>query len=42
MIPPEYAGLATLARRTRHEPESVEILPGDVGRRRYIRLTLPG
>jgi aminoglycoside/choline kinase family phosphotransferase len=42
MIPPEYGGLATLARRTRHEPESVEILPGDVGRRRYIRLTLPG
>src|SRR5947208_8383 len=42
MIPPEYGGLATLARRTRHEPESVEILPGDVGRRRYIRLRLPG
>jgi aminoglycoside/choline kinase family phosphotransferase len=42
MIPPEYGGLATLARRTRHEPESVEILPGDVGRRRYLRLTLPG
>ena len=42
MIPPEYGGLAKLARRTRHEPESVEILPGDVGRRRYMRLTLPG
>jgi N-acetylmuramate 1-kinase len=42
MIPPEYRGLATLARRTRHEPESVEILPGDVGRRRYLRLNLPG
>jgi aminoglycoside/choline kinase family phosphotransferase len=42
MIPPEYSGLATLARRTRLEPEAVEILPGDVGRRRYLRLTLPG
>ena len=42
MIPPEYRGLATLARRTRHEPAAVEILPGDVGRRRYLRLTLPG
>ena len=42
MIPDEYSGLAKLARRTRHEPEAVEILPGDVGRRRYLRLTLPG
>ena len=42
MIPPEFSGLAKLARRTRHEPEAVEILPGDVGRRRYLRLTLPG
>lgn len=42
MIPDEYKGLATLARRTRHEPVAVEILPGDVGRRRYLRLTLPG
>jgi aminoglycoside/choline kinase family phosphotransferase len=41
MIPPEFGGLAKLARRTRHEPEAVEILPGDVGRRRYLRLTLP-
>ncbi len=41
MIPPEFAGLAKLARRTRHEPLSVEILPGDVGRRRYLRLLLP-
>jgi aminoglycoside/choline kinase family phosphotransferase len=40
MIPPEYSGLATLARRTRHEPVAVELLPGDVGRRRYLRLTL--
>jgi aminoglycoside/choline kinase family phosphotransferase len=42
MIPDEYRGLAKLARRTRHEPEAVEILPGDVGRRRYLRLTLRG
>jgi N-acetylmuramate 1-kinase len=42
MIPPEYSGLATLARTTRHEPVAVEVLPGDVGRRRYLRLTLPG
>jgi aminoglycoside/choline kinase family phosphotransferase len=40
MIPPEYSGLATLARRTRHVPVAVEVLPGDVGRRRYLRLTL--
>jgi len=42
LIPPEYAGLAVLARRTHHEPESVEVLPGDVGRRRYLRLFLGG
>lgn len=42
MIPDEYSGLATLARRSRYEPVAVEILPGDVGRRRYLRLTLPG
>jgi hypothetical protein len=42
MIPDEYRGLATLARRTRHEPVAVEVLPGDVGRRRYLRLTLSG
>jgi aminoglycoside/choline kinase family phosphotransferase len=40
MIPDEYSGLAALARRTRHEPVAVELLPGDVGRRRYLRLTL--
>ncbi|MGH9364952.1 MAG: phosphotransferase [Thermoanaerobaculia bacterium] len=42
MIPAEFAGLANLARRTGHEPASVEVLPGDVGRRRYLRLTMPG
>ncbi len=39
-IPEDFPGLAQLARRTRHEPASVEILPGDVGRRRYVRLVL--
>lgn len=42
MIPDEYGGLATLARGIRHDPVAVEVLPGDVGRRRYLRLTLPG
>src|SRR5437660_486137 len=41
MIPPEYPGLAALVHRTRHEPVAVETLPGDVGRRRYLRLVLP-
>lgn len=40
MFPPEYSGLEKLARRTRHAPVSVDVLPGDVGRRRYLRLTL--
>lgn len=42
MIPAEFPGLAELARRSRYEAVSVEILPGDVGRRRYIRLSLAG
>ena len=42
MIPPEFRGLAELARATLHEPASVEVLPGDVGRRRYLRLVLGG
>ena len=42
MIPAEFPGLAELARRSRYEPVSVEVLPGDVGRRRYIRLNLAG
>lgn len=42
MIPAEFPGLAELARRSRYEPASVEVLPGDVGRRRYLRLNLPG
>lgn len=42
LFPEEYAGLAALASRTHHEPVSVEILPGDVGRRRYLRLQFTG
>jgi len=42
MIPPEFPGLIRLARETGQEPAAVEVLPGDVGRRRYLRLTLPG
>ena len=42
MIPPELTGLADLARQTGHEPVSIEILPGDVGRRRYVRLVMQG
>lgn len=40
LIPPEFSGLEDLARRSRYEPVAVEVLPGDVGRRRYLRLTL--
>jgi len=40
-FPPELAQLERLAHRTRHAPASVDVLPGDVGRRRYVRLTLP-
>lgn len=39
-LPPEFSRLMALARRTRHEATSCEILPGDVGRRRYVRLNL--
>ncbi len=35
-----FPGLVALAERTRHEPVSFEVLPGDVGRRRYVRLFL--
>jgi aminoglycoside/choline kinase family phosphotransferase len=40
LIPAEFPGLAELARRSRYEAVSVEVLPGDVGRRRYLRLNL--
>src|ERR1700682_3951405 len=39
-LPPEFSSLTALAVRTRHEPVACEVLPGDVGRRRYVRLTL--
>ncbi|HKD10655.1 MAG TPA: phosphotransferase [Thermoanaerobaculia bacterium] len=39
-IPDEFPGLQRLARRTRHDSAAVEVLPGDVGRRRYLRLLL--
>jgi aminoglycoside/choline kinase family phosphotransferase len=42
LIPAEFSGLAELVRGTRHDPVSVEVLPGDVGRRRYLRLALAG
>jgi aminoglycoside/choline kinase family phosphotransferase len=41
LIPKEFPGLAELARLTGIQPAGVEVLPGDVGRRRYLRLTLP-
>ncbi len=40
VLPPEFSLLSALAARTHHEPVSCEVLPGDVGRRRYIRLVL--
>jgi len=39
---PDFPGLAELARRAGCEPVAVEILLGDVGRRRYVRLRLQG
>jgi aminoglycoside/choline kinase family phosphotransferase len=42
MILDEFPGLAKLARKAGCEPTTVELLPGDVGRRRYLRLTLAG
>jgi N-acetylmuramate 1-kinase len=42
LIPAEFAGLADLARQSRYEISAVEMLPGDVGRRRYLRLAIAG
>ncbi|HYK41330.1 MAG TPA: phosphotransferase [Thermoanaerobaculia bacterium] len=39
-LPADFSALVALAERTRHEPVSFEVLPGDVGRRRYVRLFL--
>lgn len=41
-LPAEFSGLARLLKRIGREPVAVEKLPGDVGRRRYLRITLPG
>lgn len=41
MFPSDAAGLDALTRRTFPAPLAVEALAGDVGRRRYFRLTLP-
>ena len=40
LIPSEFSGLADLARRSRYDAVAVAVLPGDVGRRRYLRFTL--
>ena len=42
MIPAEFPGLRELARRAGYDPCAVDVLPGDVGRRRYLRLILDG
>ena len=41
MFPSDIPGLEALVRRTFPAPLAVEALAGDVGRRRYFRLTLP-
>lgn len=40
VIPVEFPGVAELARRMGYQPISAGVLPGDVGRRRYLRLRL--
>ena len=40
MVPSEFPGLARLAKDAGQEATAIEVLPGDVGRRRYLRLTL--
>jgi N-acetylmuramate 1-kinase len=42
LIPAEFPGLARLVERAQYALHSVAVLPGDVGRRRYLRLTLSG
>lgn len=42
MIPSEFPGLARLVLQRGDSVDSVEVLPGDVGRRRYLRLRLSG
>ncbi|HSE62689.1 MAG TPA: phosphotransferase [Thermoanaerobaculia bacterium] len=40
MIPPEFPGLGRLVAQQGSSVASARVLPGDVGRRRYLRLTL--
>jgi N-acetylmuramate 1-kinase len=40
LIPSEFPGLDRLAAQQGYSVASVRVLPGDVGRRRYLRLTL--
>lgn len=42
MIPVEFSGLQALLDRAHYSACAVELLPGDVGRRRYLRFALPG
>jgi hypothetical protein len=42
LIPPEFPGLTRLVERAGYPLHSVEVLPGDVGRRRYLRLAIAG
>ena len=42
VIPQEFGALARLAQQAGCAPDAAEILPGDVGRRRYLRLRLSG
>lgn len=42
LIPPEFAGVLRLLEQQKHSLQSVEVLPGDVGRRRYLRLAISG
>jgi N-acetylmuramate 1-kinase len=40
LIPAEFSGLQKLLDRHHYSVSSVEVLPGDVGRRRYLRLVV--
>lgn len=40
LIPPEFPGLGRLVAQQGYSVASARVLPGDVGRRRYLRLTL--
>jgi hypothetical protein len=42
LIPAEFAGVLALLEQKQDSLQSVELLPGDVGRRRYLRLAIAG